>query len=718
MGHGILPARQRRSEMSEPVRAALLLHTCLEVLREAAEPLPKLEVQQRIAARMTFTPHELELVGTDGAIRWQNFLGWHTGDMATIGWLSKRDGLWEITDAGVSALERYTPDQLFAELQRRYTEIRKQRQQAVQAMSGGETRIADALSVLDPGAWTSYDDIADLAGTDAQTVAHFLAGAKSAIANAYRVLNPDGSVPPDGMLHLRFRGMDVAKKLRMEGVEFDPSGHASQTHRITAEQFQERVLAAEPATSAPRAWLVRGSSVDGRDLVPVWLERGSVSLAASNLRPVTPPVPRADLKSFVDEDYAHKSYAARQAKVAEFDAFCNRMRPGDYMLTTSQGNGFLGHIEGDATYVASDDKRSNLRRSVTWLNAARPVAFSRLPEPLPAKLHSQSDVVDLTEDMAAIEALLADVGAAAAPDPGVRKALAFPEIPEELAAEVLIDRPWLQRQADLLWDRRQMIFYGPPGTGKTFLARRLAMALAEPSAVKLVQFHPSYTYEDFFEGFRPSASTDGTLAFDLRKGPFRKLVEDAREHPADPYLLIIDEINRANLAKVFGELYFLLEYRDSSVNLMYSPEEEFTLPPNVFVIGTMNTTDRSIALLDAAIRRRFAFVELHPSSPPIAGLLAAWLDRQSGVEFNRDTPQLLHALNARIEDRDLAVGPSYFMRPEIYRREDGLDRVWETSVLPLLAEYHYGSPPEVLRQFHLDTLRKTIAAGSGEAVGP
>ena len=135
--------------------------------------------------------------------------------------------------------------------------------------------------------------------------------------------------------------------------------------------------------------------------------------------------------------------------------------------------------------------------------------------------------------------------------------------------------------------RPQLIFYGPPGTGKTYLATRLARHLTEDGAVKLVQFHPSYTYEDFFEGFRPSPGGDGSLTFTLRAGPFRDFAEVAAANPSTAYILIIDEINRANLAKVFGELYFLLEYRDSSISLHYSPDKEFTLPQNLFIIGTM-----------------------------------------------------------------------------------------------------------------------------------
>ena len=120
---------------------------------------------------------------------------------------------------------------------------------------------------------------------------------------------------------------------------------------------------------------------------------------------------------------------------------------------------------------------------------------------------------------------------------------------------------------------------------------------------------------------------------------------------------------------MFGELYFLLEYRDESISLQYSPDKEFTLPQNLFLIGTMNTADRSIALIDAAMRRRFAFVELDPRIPPVEGLLGRWLDEH---HLSSDAALLLDELNGRIEDSDAAIGPSYLMDERIYQRDDGL----------------------------------------------
>ena len=206
----------------------------------------------------------------------------------------------------------------------------------------------------------------------------------------------------------------------------------------------------------------------------------------------------------------------------------------------------------------------------------------------------------------------------------------LPEPTAALAEDLLFDLEWLKEVRALLDERRQIILYGPPGTGKTYLARKLAADLVGPEQVQLVQFHPAYTYEDFFEGYRPRSEAEGTMGFELQPGPLRQLVYRAIEHRELAFVLIIDEINRANLAKVFGELYFLLEYSDEAVDLLYSAgDEPFTLPKNIYIIGTMNTADRSIALVDSAMRRRFAFVSLHPRTEPSRSLLLRWSEHHN-----------------------------------------------------------------------------------------
>jgi 5-methylcytosine-specific restriction protein B len=222
----------------------------------------------------------------------------------------------------------------------------------------------------------------------------------------------------------------------------------------------------------------------------------------------------------------------------------------------------------------------------------------------------------------------------------------------------------------------------------------------------MVQFHPSYSYEDFVEGFRPRV-TDGQMTYELSPGPVKNLADAARQNPNDPYFLIIDEINRGNLAKIFGELYYLLEYRDESLILQYgsTTDDEFSLPKNLFVIGTMNTADRSIAMVDAAIRRRFYFVEFSPTEKPISGLLREWLKRE---RIDEGVALLLEELNQRLDDTDYSIGPSYLMTERVGQQRE-LERIWKHAIMPLLTEHFYGQPGAVER-FELSVLQRAVAA--------
>lgn len=274
----------------------------------------------------------------------------------------------------------------------------------------------------------------------------------------------------------------------------------------------------------------------------------------------------------------------------------------------------------------------------------------------------------------------------------------------ELAGELLLPEEWLTTVRDVLLKKKQVIFQGPPGTGKTFLAKSISRTITSPDRVAVVQFHPSYAYEDFVEGFRPSES-NGTLIFEVKPGPLVQLAERAIADPDKTYVLIVDEINRANLAKVFGELYFLLEYRNEEISLQYGDAERlFSLPSNLLIVGTMNTADRSVASLDSAIRRRFAFIDLVPDREPIHSLLRSWLERNKKPAW---IAELLDIVNQGINDSRFKLGPSYFMVQDV---EEDLENIWNYQVLPQLHDVHFGDE-KVLAKYSFDTVLSQISRG-------
>ncbi|WP_404393028.1 McrB family protein [Humibacillus xanthopallidus] len=275
----------------------------------------------------------------------------------------------------------------------------------------------------------------------------------------------------------------------------------------------------------------------------------------------------------------------------------------------------------------------------------------------------------------------------------------------DAAGDLLIDESFLREIKGLLEEKKQVIFYGPPGTGKTYLAQRFATALQpDPAKRDIVQFHPSSSYEDFFEGFRPQIDHQGQMVYELRKGPLALLAEAAEADPLTPHIMIIDEINRANLPRVFGELLFLLEYRSHSVKTSYRPDEGFELPPNLYFIGTMNTADRSIALVDAALRRRFDFVPFMPHDGPMQGLLRRWLEAHDGPVWVADLVDRVNEdLRRALRGPHLQIGHSYFMRPGL-DDEATLRRIWDYNVYPFIEDQLYGREHE-LAQFRWENVR-------------
>jgi len=242
------------------------------------------------------------------------------------------------------------------------------------------------------------------------------------------------------------------------------------------------------------------------------------------------------------------------------------------------------------------------------------------------------------------------------------------------------------------------------------VARELGRLLAgaRGGTAEMVQFHPSYAYEDFVEGYRPHL-IGGQASFDLVDGPLKRLARQAQDNPDALHILLIDEINRGNIAKVFGELYYLLEYRDESISLQYS-RHPFALPKNIWIIGAMNSSDRSIALIDAALRRRFYFMPFFPDQPPVQGLLHRWLAAHK--------PDLLwlaavvEDANKLLGDRQASIGPSYFLKDTL--TEEWIELIWEHAVLPYVAEQFFGDEARV-EQFRLHHLRKTTVAPTSKS---
>ena len=301
-----------------------------------------------------------------------------------------------------------------------------------------------------------------------------------------------------------------------------------------------------------------------------------------------------------------------------------------------------------------------------------------------------------------------------------------------LTNQTFLKPPFFAGFERLIRDHHQVILEGPPGSGKTFVAEKFAQwwttegtSEAGPgSRYEVIQFHESYGYEDFFQGIKPVLldrdgqkiqSDDTTTPVDRMvymnvSGIFYNLCAEAAQHPDARFVLIIDEINRGKASRIFGELLYLLEYRDKEIRL--ASGEPFKIPKNVYNIGTMNTADRSIALVDYALRRRFKFVTLRPCEDHRAPVFEGWLNRHK-VERACVVVKIFCTLNEKIADisEHLVVGHSYFMTERLrdcFR--NALEEIWKHSIMPLMAEYQpHLSSDDLEKQFGL----KAICQGAG-----
>lgn len=281
------------------------------------------------------------------------------------------------------------------------------------------------------------------------------------------------------------------------------------------------------------------------------------------------------------------------------------------------------------------------------------------------------------------------------PEQEPNPAYSLEECAQQTGFELETLREWLAS----LERKGQVVLYGPPGTGKTFVAKELAKHLVggTDGFWEIVQFHPAYAYEDFVQGIRPLERPEGGLAYPIVPGSLMRFCSVASQRTGT-CVLIIDEINRANLARVFGELMYLLEYRGEAVP-MAAGERRFSIPHNVRIIGTMNTADRSIALVDHALRRRFAFIALYPQFQ----VLRQWHANNTGFGV-KGLIQVLERLNRAIADANYSVGISFFLLSDPAAT---LPSVWRTEIEPYLEEYFFDQRSSV-DQFRWERVRAEV----------
>lgn len=370
--------------------------------------------------------------------------------------------------------------------------------------------------------------------------------------------------------------------------------------------------------------------------------------------------------------------------------FANELKPGDIVFVKKGRKQIVGRgvVEGEYVYAPERGHYCNIR-TVRWTDKGE------WEHPEQSVMKTLTDITPYSDYVKKLQSIIAGENEEdAALDVEEDEATYDPYTADDFLHDVYMDEDRYNTLKALLLTKKNVILQGAPGVGKTFAAKRLAFSIMgekDNNRVKMVQFHQSYSYEDFIMGFRPTET-----GFELKKGVFyefcRKAAEDDR-----PYFFIIDEINRGNLSKIFGELFMLIESdkRGVELQLLYA-DEQFSIPSNVHIIGMMNTADRSLAMLDYALRRRFAFFEIKPAFASTG--FRAYRTKVNNQKFDR-LIATIEQLNEVIANDDslgegFCIGHSYFCTNTTIN-DEWMRSVVEYELIPLLKEYWFDEPTKV-----------------------
>lgn len=370
--------------------------------------------------------------------------------------------------------------------------------------------------------------------------------------------------------------------------------------------------------------------------------------------------------------------------------FVNEMKVGDVVFAKKGSHQLVGRGVVTSEYEFDGDRSDEYKniRQVNWTHRGE------WEHPGQAAIKTLTDVTPYTDYVEQLNALFEDESEEDVEEVEV----SYPIYTKaNFLSEVYMSEEDYHKLTGVLRIKKNIILQGAPGVGKTFVAKRLAfsmMGVKDVDRVMMVQFHQSYSYEDFIMGFRPS-----TEGFELKRGAFYNFCKKAEIDEDNDYFFIIDEINRGNLSKIFGELFMLIENdkRGVSLQLLYS-DEKFSVPKNIYIIGMMNTADRSLAMLDYALRRRFAFFELKPGFNTEG--FRAYRAHLENEKFDKLIACVERLNNEISNDESLGegfcIGHSYFcsLLPETID-DQVLSGIVEYELIPLLKEYWFDEPAKV-----------------------